>query len=523
MVIMRFSSQRGSVAWLLLPTVRAALYNTVLQTNSGPVVGYNAFNSSPAGIGLDNWENVAVWKGIPFAANTSGNNRFRSPQSLSAWNETLYAADYGPVCPLAATGNFTIDEDCLNLNIWSAANSSDDKLPVVMWSYPSGSTASDALFNGGGMAAKNIVFVSYNYRTGPFGWLASSELSEERLEAVGVNSSGNYAILDQFAALHWIRGNIEAFGGDPEHITVQGQSEGSATTYHILNSPLTKGEIVGAIIESGVRDPHDPLSATLAEKYISQDVALANGESYQASLNCSDIACMRSLPMEDLMSGTFKSLATLDYYALPSKYITSLLDGAANQVPVITGNAKDENGATWNLTLSLAEYLADMNETFSGVWLDRFLEQYPANSSESAPRAYDAQWTDRSNVGTWLWTRLWANGSEESVYNYFWDHAPPGVDQGAYHESEINYVLNNLYDTDLPWQWEDYVIAAKMNAYWVNFIKTGDPNGGNLTAWPAAGGEPLVQHVGDGWGQIPVADKAKIKLFEDWFATLEAY
>ncbi|OJJ47559.1 hypothetical protein ASPZODRAFT_131087 [Penicilliopsis zonata CBS 506.65] len=508
----------------------AALYNTVLETNSGPVVGYRAFNSSPAGIGLDNWENIAVWKGIPFAQDTSGSNRFRPPQPLAKWNETLYAAEFGPVCPSATQGgDYTVDEDCLSLNVWSAANSSADKLPVVMWSYPAESTARDALFNGGGMADKNIVFVNYNYRTGSFGWLATPELSEERYEAVGVNSSGNWGMLDQFAALHWIRENIEAFGGDPDHITVQGQSAGSAATYHILNSPLTKGEIVGAIIESGVRDPHDPLCSSLAEGYTTLAAALATGESYSASLNCSgDIECMRELPMDDLVtafrSSSYSFSATLDHYAMPHKYIDSLLEGAANQVPVITGNNKDENGATYNLSLTVEEYLADMNETFSGEWLDKFLDQYAVNvSAEGAAGAYDAQWTDRSNVGTWLWTRLWAKGSSETVHTYFWDHAPPGQDQGAYHESEINYVLNNLYDTDLPWTHDDYVIAAKMNAYWVNFIKTGDPNGGNLTEWKAAGTEPVVQHVGNGWGPMPVADDAKIELFEDWFATLPTF
>jgi carboxylesterase 2 len=514
---------------LLLCQADAALYDQVIETTHGSVVGYQAFNSSPAGVGLSNWENIAVWKGIPFAANTSGENRFRAPQPAAAWDDVLYASDFGPVCPSATDGDnsYTINEDCLNLNIWSAANSTDAKLPVVMWSYPALSTARDDLFNGGGMADKDIVFVNYNYRTGSFGWLATPELSEERYASVGVNSSGNYGMLDQFAALKWIRNNIEAFGGDPDHITVMGQSAGSAATYHILNSPLTQGDIVGAIIQSGVRDPHDPLCTSLAEGYTTLEDSMETAASYMESLNCTDISCMRALPFDDLvtnfMSSAYSFSATLDYYAMPATYIDTLLDGPANQVPVLTGNTKDESGATWNLTLSLEEYLADLNETFSGDWVERFFDLYPANDSSNAPGAYNSQWTDRSKVGTWLWTRLWANASAENVYTYSWDHAPPGEDRGAYHESEINYVLNNLYDTDLPWAWDDYVIAAKMNAYWANFIKTGNPNGGNLTAWPATGTGALVQRVGDGWGQIPVADPAKVQLFEEWFATLTAY
>lgn len=136
-------------------------------------------------------------------------NRFRAPQPAEAWNSTYYASSPGPVCPAATSGRgdeYTIDEDCLNLNIWSAANSSDAKLPVAMWSYPAESTAADALFDGGGMADKGVVFVNYNYRAGSFGWLAHPELSAERYAETGVNSSGNWGMLDQQAALKWIVG-----------------------------------------------------------------------------------------------------------------------------------------------------------------------------------------------------------------------------------------------------------------------------------------------------------------------------
>jgi carboxylesterase 2 len=168
-------------------------------------------------------------------------------------------------------------------------------MPVIMWSYPAESTAAQPLFDGAGMASKGIVFVNYNYRTGSLGWLATPELSAEMAKSYGTNSSGNWGMLDQFAALKWVHANIAAFGGDPDHITVTGQSAGSAATYHIVNSPLTKGLIVGAIIESGVRDPHDPLAATLAEGYQNQSVIMATSESYMKSLNISTIAEMRVL------------------------------------------------------------------------------------------------------------------------------------------------------------------------------------------------------------------------------------
>ncbi|KAJ5856200.1 carboxylesterase [Penicillium soppii] len=512
------------------PFASAALYDQVIQTNNGPVQGYAAFNSTPTG-GLTHWKDITVWKGIPFAATTAGENRFRAPQPASSWNETLDARSWGNVCPSATSGSdYTIDEDCLNLNIWSAANSTNAKLPVVMWSYPAGSTAADSLFDGGGIADKGIVYVNYNYRTGSFGWLATPELSAEFAKESGSTSSGNWGVLDQIAAVKWIHKNIAAFGGDPDQITVMGQSAGSAATQHILNSPLTKGLIKGAIIESGVRDPRDPLCSSLAENYLTLEAAEAQGKKYLASLNVSTITEMRALPQSDLITGLalfgssseFQFTATLDHYAIPDTYWNTLKKGLAHDVPVITGNTKDENGATYGLNISMTTYLSDLNSTFSGEWPQKFLAAYPAHDSTTASGAYNSQFTDRSKVGTWFWARLWASARTSPVYTYIWDHAPPGG-QGAPHESEINYVHNNLYATDKDWTKTDYAVAQKMNSYWVNFIKTGNPNGGGLAQWYPANVTQTVQHVGNGWGPIPIASKSKVALFKAWFSTLHKY
>lgn len=400
----------------------AALYSTLVSTSYGSIQGYPAFNSTPAG-NLTNWKNITVWKGIPFAATTAGQNRFRAPQPAPAWNGTLDAKDFGPVCPAATQGSeYTIGEDCLSLNIWSAATSPDAKLPVVMWSYPAESTARDTLFDGGGMASKDVVFVNYNYRTGAFGWLSHPELSKENQAVTGHNSSGNYGMLDQFAALKWIKANIAAFGGDPDHITAMGQSAGSAATYHILNSPLTKGDIVGAIIESGVRDPQDPLCSSLAENYNNLSVSLAQGVKFLASLNVSTIEQARALPYTDLitsfMNSEYSFSATLDHYAMPGTYYETLVKGAANDVPVLTGNTKDESGATYGLNITLDTYLADNNATYNGTWAKKFFDAYPANDSITASAAENAQFTDRSKVGTWFWSQAWKTSSSQPVYNY---------------------------------------------------------------------------------------------------------
>ncbi|KAL0783118.1 hypothetical protein CaCOL14_001024 [Colletotrichum acutatum] len=483
--------QKTVIGAALAQAASAALYDTTVQTKYGMIQGYPAFNSSPANMSLDNWADIAVWKGIPFAASTAGNNRFKAPQPIVAWNSTLDAKSFGSICPSAVgsgTDAYTVGEDCLNLNVWSAANSTDAKLPVVMWSYPAGSTAAMPLFDGAGIADKGVVYVNYNYRTGSFGWLATPELNQERLSTAGSNSSGNYGMLDQFAALKWIHENIASFGGDPNHITVMGH---------------------------------------LAENYRSLDVNMETASRYMASMNCSDIACMRALPMEDLvtefLNSEFDFTATLDYYAMPDTYINTLEKGIAQDVPVMTGNTKDESGAEYGLNITLSTYISDFNETFN-TWKDKFLAAYPANDSATASAAENAQWTDRSKVGTFFWSQLWQANATSSIYNYIWDHAPPGQTQGAFHMSEINYVHNNLYVTDSPWTSEDYEIAEIMNSYWVNLIKTGDPNGDGLNQWtPASNASATVMELGDGFQALPIAKDNQIELFAQWSDTLVAY
>jgi len=204
---------------------------------------------------------------------------------------------------------------------------------------------------------------------------------------------------------------------------------------------------------------------------------------------------------------------------LPDTYENTLRRGAANDVPIITGNTRDESGATYGLNITIAEYLADLNETYSGQWVDKFLELYPGNNASQASESENQQFTDRSIIGTWIWAQKWKQAAKSPIYTYIWDHAPPGQSQGAYHESEINYVLNNLYGTDSPWTDEDYEIAATMNSYWVNFIKTGDPNGQGLTRWDKSNSKEITQRLGDGFGPVPLALADRVKLMEEWLLT----
>lgn len=380
------------------------------------------------------------------------------------------------------------------------------------------------------MASQGIVFVNYNYRVSTFGYLATPELSAEFEEVSGSNSSGNWGMLDQFAALKWVHANIAAFGGDPDHITAMGQSAGSAAVYHIVNSNLTKGLIVGGIAESGIRSPYDPEAATLAENYRTLDVALATGASYMASKNVTTIAELRELSTEELTESLFGSEYNfgnvLDHYCMPDTYLNTLQTGPANDVPLITGNTKDESGAAVSTNLTVAQYIAEMKSQYgNGTLAAKFLELYPSSNSTQASLSYNAHWRDQSLVSSWQFASLWQKTASSPIYTYYWDHAPPGQNQGAYHESEINYVLNNLYGTDLPWEAEDFEIALKMNAYWANFAKTGNPNlggsyaGGNLTTFPQFAPEKNVtMHVGEGFGAVDIASKEQVAAIVEYFA-----
>eukprot|EP00644_Phytophthora_capsici_P015262 jgi/Phyca11/507013/fgenesh2_kg.PHYCAscaffold_24_\ len=514
---------------LFIAQASAALYDAPISTSYGEIQGYPAFESEPTG-NIANWASITTWKNIPYAADTSGSNRWRPPQKPSAWNGTRDALEYGPMCPgvRSDTGNYTVSEDCLNLNIWSPANSTDAKLPVMLWSTPAMSTARDPLFDGGGMAGQGIVYVNYNRRDGIFGYLAHPELGEEMLTDVGVNASGTWGVLDQFAALQWVYDNIEAFGGDPAQITVAGQSAGSAATYHMVNGPLVKGLIKNAIIQSGLRYPYDPLCFTLAENYRTLEVAEATGESALTSYNVSTVDELRDVDMDTLAADTSSWHVVLDGYALPTTYIESLINGPANDVPIITGNTKDESGASTDTNLTVAEYKAALVTQYGDEYADKFFELYSANDTATASAAYNAHYTDTSRISSWLFANTWQQYEKSPFWTYYWDHAPPGQTQGAYHMSEINYVLNNLYLTDSPWEEEDYEIAAKMNGYWANFVKTGNPNGGDsytgndtLVNWPESTAESNgTHHVGDGWGDVLIASTPEqIELFKEFFAT----
>ncbi|OJJ33562.1 hypothetical protein ASPWEDRAFT_174964 [Aspergillus wentii DTO 134E9] len=523
----------------------AYLYDTPVKTEYGHVQGFKYFNSSISQKYLNlSDSHVAAFLGVPYAADTSYQNRWKPAQPRQPWNGTLKAYEFGPACPIAhqRESGFNISEDCLSVNIWTPANSSSDRLPVMVWNYGSGETSAEAIYNGGGLATKDVVVVSYNYRDAAFGFLAHPTLNKES----GHNSSGNYGILDFITALQWVQKNIAHFGGDPDKVTIAGQSFGSAQVYHAVNSPLAKGLFRGMIAESGIRYPRDRLLEGLADSYKTMDDAIAVGLNYTKSHNVSTIAELRTLSTDDLLDGSddredidaltalytmdpplFKT--TLDGYVVPKKYIETLIDGPPNDVPMITGNNKDESGASTSTNYTVAEYKKYSREWYGNL-TSEFLRLYPAANNSEADRSWNAASRDTSVVSSYLFANEWVKSASSPFYTYYWDHAPPGQDQGAYHMAEIRYALKNLYQTDLPWTEYDFHLSDIMSSYWANFIKTGNPNeggsleSGSLAKWEASkAGEATVMHLGDGFGMMDIATPDRVKLISTFMERQKAY
>jgi para-nitrobenzyl esterase len=429
---------------------------------------------------------VVAFEGIPFAAPPLGDLRWRPPQPVKPWQGTLAADHFSRICMQKPqpTGSFyfsgyeVADEDCLYLNVWTPAKSATEKLPVMVWIYGGGfreGSASLRFYDSSDLAAKGVVVVSIQYRVGVFGFLAHPELTAESPQ----NASGDYGLLDQIAALQWVKRNIARFGGDPARVTVFGQSAGGASSSALVASPLAKGLIARAISESGQLICSPDVQWPLA-------VAEQNGVSFAKLLGVSSIAELRKLPADQLLAanGTFR--IDVDGYFLPASGAEIYASGKENRVSILAGSNANESHAR----STLVAYRARVRKQF-GNHAEEFLRLYPANNDEEASAMLAQSGVDEYAFVEWLYAKTHtANGSR--AYLYFFAHHPPVPEGmyplkslGAFHGAEINYVFDHLRMQPWPWTATDRHLAETMSSYWVNFAKTGNPNGKGLPAWPA--------------------------------------
>lgn len=450
------------------------LAQPIVQTRTGKISG----TQLPTGI--------RVFKGVPFAAPPVGALRWKAPQPVTPWTDVKNCTAYG-ASPMQGKpspfGPWTwgylipqepISEDCLYLNVWSGAKSDKEKRPVLVWIYGGGFTSGGsgcAIYDGEAMAKQGIVFVSINYRVGIFGFFAHPELTKES----GHNASGNYGLMDQAAALQWVKNNIAAFGGDPGNITIAGQSAGSMSVHAMVATPLTKGLFQKAIAQSGASVTR--ANATL--KDAEQDgLRLAAGASLEQ---------LRAIPADELMkkNGTIRG-PIIDGYVLPEQIADIFTQNRENNVILMTGWNQDE-GMLFGPAQKAEQYRAAIGKQF-GKDSVMALRYYPASSDEEAARS--ALYLSRDQIfgmPNYIWASSQA-AKNRKVYVYRFARKVPATGEyakyGAFHTGEVPYAYNNLGSGDRPYEPGDQALADLMSSYWVNFVKHGDPNAKGMPQWP---------------------------------------
>ena len=488
---------------------------------------------------------VRAFKGVPYARPPLGPMRWHAPEPPESWSGVRPADRFGPRSvqpdrPRTAIGYFGPEaesEDCLFLNVWTAAGPSD-ALPVMVWFHGGAfAVGSGALpiFDGAALARKGAVVVTVNYRLGRLGFLAHPQLTRE----AAYRASGNYGLLDQIAALAWVQRNIAAFGGDPGCITIFGQSAGSSSVNCLMASKLARGLFHRAIGQSG---------GALGKRALPPlDEAERAGAAFARALGAAGIEALRARPARELQlvrpdlggrsMDTYDSndataldrgtgWANLDGHILAEPVHDTFARGGENDVPLLTGSTQDE-GMTLPGIATLGDYAARARAEF-GAEADRFLALYPATNDEQALMASREATGDRTFTWeNWLWARLQARNGRAKSFYYHFRRAPPrpllpgGGDLarplGAFHTADIPYAFNHLGARDWPWQEADRRLAEIMSSYWLNFAKSGDPNGAGLPPWRACDGTMReVMHLGDDVAMGPVPRPDRIAFWNDF-------
>ncbi len=473
--------------------------------------------------GIEN-HGVRVYKGIPYAAPPVGEYRWREPQPVIAWEGVRECTEFGPQAIQAEypEGSFfarelgKTSEDCLFLNVWTTAKP-DEKQAVMVWIHGGALTrgsGNNPVYDGSALAREGVVVVTINYRLNAFGFMAHSELTNESPH----KSSGNYGILDQVAALKWVRDNVAAFGGDPDRVTIFGESAGSWSVNCLQATPLAKGLFHRAIGQSGAT--FDVMSR-LSEKQGDQPSAEEQGAAFLEALGVKNIAEARAKSSAEVLKafeGFRGSLRpTVDGWMLPNDIYTIYAEGKQSDVPVIVGfNADEGTSLTGNrYPETVAAYEAQIRNQY-GDRADAVLAAYPAKTDDEVRAAFMALYRDRA----FGWNmRSWARMMDtvpSDAYLYYFTHAPSRPDKenwGAYHAAEIMYAFRNLHVASYPNLQEDYRVSDRISKYWINFAKTGNPNGEGLPEWPAydSESEPYMEFAdGKGLGNHLLKDRLDV-------------
>jgi len=436
---------------------------------------------------------IHSFKGVPFAQPPVGNLRWREPQAPQKWQGIRKADHFGPQAMQRAIYSDMIfrsdgkSEDCLYLNVWTPAKSSKEKLPVLVYFYGGGFIAGDGSegrYDGESMAKKGIVAITVNYRLGIFGFLAHPELTKESPN----HASGNYGLLDQHAALLWVQKNIAAFGGDPNQVTIAGESAGSMSVSAQVASPLSKGLFARAIGESGALLANlSPVSHTDAGQF---------GAAFASKVGAKSLAYLRNLSADTLLALTANTRfpSTVDGYLLPQLPAKIFEEGKQMHVPLLAGwnSAEGDYHAILGKDEPMPEAYKNAIQKLYGDKANQVLEVYPATNNEEVKQVATELASDRFIAfATWKFAHMQSQTGGKPVYLYYYTRkrGDPEKASGAVHSAEIEYALGNLhYNKAYSWTADDFKVAETLQGYFVNFIKTGNPNGSGLPNWNALKG-----------------------------------
>jgi para-nitrobenzyl esterase len=477
-------------------------------------------------------DGIFSYKGIPFAAPPVGDLRWKTPEMVKPWTGVRKADVFGPACMQAsgAMGNTSpVSEDCLYLNVWTPAKMQDEKLPVILWIYGGGfmgGSTSTAMYDGTGFAKKGIVLVSVAYRVGPFGFFAHPELSRE-----SGRGSGNYGLEDMIAGMKWVQENIDRFGGDPSNVTIFGHSAGGMAVSMLAASPVTKGLFHRAICMSGgsftplqtSRDTSTGMNLGIPTLKFAE----SNGEEFLKKLEAADIEAARALGAEEIQKsmgfgmgiGSFRPVA--DGYIIPNDLVSMYQADNFNDTPILVGNTSNELGSFGGGRNITAAQFENQIQSQYGPQADTILSVYPhSTDAEAARSSMEVSRESTFSWNTWTWARLQSRKGKGKAFGYYFDYHAPDAD-GSGHGSDVPYAFQTLGGPQGAPEPQDLNLSDMISSYWVNFAKSGNPNGPNLPEWPAFTEEDQRVMVFDATpGARPEPNLDKLKAFDVYFSWL---
>lgn len=503
-----------SIVLVMLMALGASAQNKALSTQvkveGGNIEGYEA-------------DGMKIYKGIPFAEPPVGDLRWKAPQPVKPWKETLSTKKYAPG-PIQGQPSPEYSEDCLYLNVWSPAKNTDEKLPVLVWIYGGGfvfGSTADPNYDCEALARKGgIVMASINYRVGQLGFFTLPELSAEDPHHV----SGNYGLLDQMAGLEWIRKNIDKFGGDPDKITIFGESAGGISVSMLCGSPLATDLFHGAISQSGGNFGPSRPTTYPGENMKTLADAEQDGVKIMEQLGAKSLAELRAMDASKFASRGLGACSwpVVDGYVILGDQSELYAQGKYNDVNVLIGYNSDE-GASFSFGGNTPETYEQNTRTRYGKFADALLKAYPFNQEDNGKTSRDLMRDAAFGWQTWNWARLQSETGKSKVFLYYFDEHPdyekgtPNYGKGSPHGQDVSFVFQHMERCERPEA--DRPLSNIMGQYWINFAKYGDPNGKGLPTWPAFNNKnPQTMHL---TGPKPYADKVPseeaLKVLDEYF------